>query len=746
MRNRVTFLILFLTFLSASTTWATPSGEITVWCMGEEGNHIRNLAREFEESHPGTKIITQGIPWDGAHDRLITAVAGNITPDVTQLGTTWVSEFAAMGALQDLEEKLNNSPNIHSGDFFKSSLDTGRWHKNLYALPWYVDVRVVFYRSDILSEAGWNHYPLNWDEFEQMAEKVTKDMDGDGKIDQYAINFSYRDEQHLIPFIWQAGGDIMDQDENLVIDSPETQTGLEIYKSLFANGFNPGASNSQVDPFVAFSEGYYVSWMSGPWMVGECQRRLPPEMEGKWMVAMLPGIKYQTSFLGGCDLAIFKQSKNPELAWAFVEYLCSPEVQLKWNSITGNLPAVIQTWEYPQLANDPIWSVFRNQLNDAKAVPPVECYEAMAEAIKNEGENLVIGKATSAETAKNLKKRIGLILSQRRSSPGNVQRLAPVLTILFSITLILIFSGLIFSQRGYFKTWPKWKTPTFFLIPILLHLSIFIFIPILVSLFLSFTDYDIYSIGDWTKTSLVGFRNYFQLLGDPLFWQALLNTGYFIAVAGPLTILLALSAALLLDHPKLPFRSFFRTGFFLPVVIPLVAIAVVWRWIYSPQHGLLNWFVEFLGFSKQDWLADPHLAMPCLIAMAVWKNFGYSMVIFLAGLQAIPKTVKEAASIDGANSFNTLRFITIPMLRPTLVLVMILTTIGYMQFFAEPYIMTNLGGPQNKTLSVVLYLYKEGFKFFHLGFASAMAYTLCAIIAILSSFQIWFMKRSEGDA
>ena len=390
MKTRFTLFISIL--LLALSAWSRPEGEITAWFMGEEGNRIGPLIQAFEKENPGTRIHTQSVPWDGAHDRLITSVAGNIPPDVTLLGTTWVAEFAAMDVLIPLDKYLERSSILASEDFYESSLSTCQWEGHLYTLPWYVDVRVVFYRSDILTKAGWDHYPKTWKELEQLSQDLTLDFDGDGKTDQYTINFSYRDEQHFLPFIWQAGGDLLDETYNRAIfDSPQSRKALAFYQSLFHKGYNPGASNTQVNPFIAFSEGYYISWMTGPWMVGECERRLPDEMKGRWKVAMLPGDQHRTSFLGGSNLAIFRKTKNPELAWTFLEYLCRPDNQLKWNSLSGNLPASRKAWDSPSLADHPIWSVFRSQLEDAQAVPTVECWEAMAEAIKNETENLVVG-------------------------------------------------------------------------------------------------------------------------------------------------------------------------------------------------------------------------------------------------------------------------------------------------------------------------------------------------------------------
>jgi multiple sugar transport system permease protein len=370
----------------------------------------------------------------------------------------------------------------------------------------------------------------------------------------------------------------------------------------------------------------------------------------------------------------------------------------------------------------------------------------MAEVIKNEMEEMLVGGVSPDRTAGRIDEALTGIWAMRRSGPGNLPRLA--LPVAGSTVLILLVgaAALLWSGRPDLSEWRRWKTPAFFLLPVLAPLLVFLIGPILVSLFLSFTDFDIYSVGDWRRTSLVGGANYVRLWSDPLFWKSVGNTLYFVLVSGPLTIGVGLLAALLLNSPDLPLRGVFRTGYFLPVITPLVAVAVVWRWIYSPQHGILNWFVGLLGIPRQEWLADPYLAMPCLIALSVWKNFGYSMVIFLAGLQSIPRALYEAASIDGAGIWGSFRHVTLPLLRPTIVFVTIITTIGFMQFFAEPYIMTNMGGPRNETLSVVLYLYKEGFRFFRLGYASAMAYTLCAAIALMSIAQLLMNRRMEATA
>jgi multiple sugar transport system permease protein len=252
---------------------------------------------------------------------------------------------------------------------------------------------------------------------------------------------------------------------------------------------------------------------------------------------------------------------------------------------------------------------------------------------------------------------------------------------------------------------------------------------------LSLTDFDIYAVADWRTLRFVGVRNYVALLRDPLFWQALGNTLYFVAIGGPLSVAVSFGAALLVNARLTRWRAFFRTAFFLPVVTTLVATAVVWRYVLQTRAGLLNAGLGLLGLEPIDWLGDPTWAMPAIILMAIWKNFGFNMVIFIAGLQSIPERMYEAASLDGAGEWQQLRHVTLPMLAPTFAFVTILTLIGYCQLFAEPYVLTQ-GGPANSTLSLVLLMYQEGFRWWNMGAAAAVAVVLFAIILGLTLLQL----------
>lgn len=280
-----------------------------------------------------------------------------------------------------------------------------------------------------------------------------------------------------------------------------------------------------------------------------------------------------------------------------------------------------------------------------------------------------------------------------------------------------------------------------FVAPALFIITVFFFLPVAAALLLSFTDFDIYAIGDVSNARFVGLRNYGALLRDPEFWLALRNTFYFVLAGGPLSVAVSLGAALLLDAKLGRFKPFFRSVYFAPVVTTLVAVAVVWRFIYHPRYGLLNYVLGWVGIGPIDWLGDPTWSMPAIIILAVWKNFGYNMIIFIAGLQAIPKELYEAAEIDGAGTWRRFLHITIPSLGPTFLFVGVVTMIGYFQLFAEPYVMTQ-GGPLRSTLSMVLLMYEEGFRWWRMGYAAAIAFILFLIILAATIVQLRFQREA----
>jgi multiple sugar transport system permease protein len=278
--------------------------------------------------------------------------------------------------------------------------------------------------------------------------------------------------------------------------------------------------------------------------------------------------------------------------------------------------------------------------------------------------------------------------------------------------------------------------------PALVVIGVFFGLPVLSALALSLTDFDLYALADRSNLRFIGLDNYIQLLRTPMFWKALGNTTYFVVVGVPLSIAVSLGAALLLNAPVARFKALFRTALFAPVVTTLVAVAVIWRYLFHTSYGLVNWALGHAGIAPVDWLGDPRWAMPTIILFAVWKNFGYNMVILLAGLQAIQQDLYEAARIDGASRWKQFLHITLPQLGPVLLVVGVITVSGYFQLFAEPYVMTR-GDPLQSTVSVLYFMFEEGFKWWNLGRASAVAFLLFLIILGVTTLMLRLGRRKE---
>jgi len=280
-----------------------------------------------------------------------------------------------------------------------------------------------------------------------------------------------------------------------------------------------------------------------------------------------------------------------------------------------------------------------------------------------------------------------------------------------------------------------------FLSPALVLIGLFFVGPILIGLLLSFTDFDIYAIADPSTVRVVGLENYGRILTDREFGNALRNTLTFVLLGGPLSVLTSLLVAMLVSSKLARWKDLFRVVFFMPVVTTLVGVAIVWRYLYHPRYGLIDAGLTQIGLPAIDWLGDPHWAMPAIVLFAVWKNFGYNMLIFVAGLQSIPEELYEAARIDGASGLSRFLHVTLPALAPTFLFVGVITMIGQFQLFAEPYVMTQ-GGPLRSTVSVILLMYEQGFRWWRMGYAAAIAFVLLAMVLVATWIQL---KLAPGE-
>ena len=277
-------------------------------------------------------------------------------------------------------------------------------------------------------------------------------------------------------------------------------------------------------------------------------------------------------------------------------------------------------------------------------------------------------------------------------------------------------------------------------LPSVVLILVFFFGPVLYGMWLSLTDFDLYAIADPSSARFVGVGNYANALGSPEFWNALKVTLWYALVGAPVSVAVSLFAALLVDAHLTRWKPFFRAVYFAPVVTTLVAVAIVWRYLYQPQYGLVNELLVRFGIARVDWLGDPHWALPAILVLAVWKNFGYNLLIFVAGLQGVPRELHEAAELDGASAWQRFWHVTLPDLAPVMLFVSVTTAINYFQLFAEPYVMTQ-GGPLRSTTSLVLLMYEQGFRWWRLGYAAALAFLLFAVILVATFVQLRLQRR-----
>lgn len=358
------------------------SGDITVWAMGAEGENLDVLADAFMAENTDVTVEVTAVPWDAAHDRIVNAIAGGEGPDVTMIGTTWQGEFAQLGGIDPTPS------NIDPSAFFEGAWDTTVVDGTSYGVPWYVETRLLYYRTDLAEEGGVAEAPATWDDLKALAEGIQ------GAGAEYGINLQPGGTgawQTYMPFFWQAGGEIMDDAGAFTLDGEACVEALAFYDSFFEEGLTaPAAGDVPVEG--QFANGDVGAFVSGPWMIGiVTDAGADPET---WTVAHQPTEEAGTSFVGGANLGVLADSDNKEAAWAFVEYLTQPEVQVTWYDTVSALPSVQSAWDDEALSGDPLLAAFGDQLDDAKAPPAISTWEQVAAEIDAVIEQVTVGDVT----------------------------------------------------------------------------------------------------------------------------------------------------------------------------------------------------------------------------------------------------------------------------------------------------------------------------------------------------------------
>lgn len=376
--------------IAVSPAAAAPT-ELTVWAMGAEAQKIGEMTAKFEQLNPDIRVRVQAIPWSAAHDKIITAVAGGTGPDVAQMGTTWMAEFGSIGVFEELSGFISRSETISVDDFFAGSYGTCVVDGKVYGVPWYVDTRVLFYRTDLLAEQGFEGPPQTWDQLRSVAESLAKAGEG------YGMALSTNNYQEFMPFVWQNGGRILDEKGRPAVTEPEFVEALEFYAKLFHDDVAPIDSGG-TDLIQEFARGTMPMYFSGAWMITMTHDQAP-EIDGKWSVALCPARESRTSFVGGCNFVIFRDSKRKDAAWRFIEFMSDHETQLEWARISGCLPAVKRAWDAEDLAGDAMMAVFRDQLDDARAPENVPQWAQIEAAIQRRVQEACYGTKTAVEAA-----------------------------------------------------------------------------------------------------------------------------------------------------------------------------------------------------------------------------------------------------------------------------------------------------------------------------------------------------------
>jgi multiple sugar transport system permease protein len=278
-----------------------------------------------------------------------------------------------------------------------------------------------------------------------------------------------------------------------------------------------------------------------------------------------------------------------------------------------------------------------------------------------------------------------------------------------------------------------------FIAPAVIILAVFSIVPIIVAFLISFTDLDLAGLANWSNVNFIGLENYYALISDELFHKSIFNTFFYVIIGVPLVIVFSLGIALLLNYGTSKLFTVFRGVYYMPSITNIIAVAVIWGFLYNTEYGLFNYLLSLLDVEKIPWLGEPTIAKLSLIVLAVWKGIGINMIIFLAALQGIPKSYYEAAEMDGANRWQVLWNVTIPLLRYATFFVTVTTLIGWLQFFEEPFVMTN-GGPLDGTISMALFIYQRGFQFSEFGYAAAGSFILFVFIIFITLVQFKIRK------
>jgi multiple sugar transport system substrate-binding protein len=414
LNGRVRVLVLLLVFVSGCRERDSGVTTIEFWALGREGEVVQQLIPEFERQNRGIRVRVQQMPWTAAHEKILTAFVGAATPDVAQLGNTWIPELVALGALDALDEYVAQSTSVDRADFFPGIWDTNIISGQLFGVPWYVDTRLLFYRKDLLQRAGYPEPPRTWTEWREAMRRLSTP---DGS--RYGAFLPVNEWQLLVILGLQNGSPLLRDDGRFgAFRQPAFREAFEFMIGLYRDKLSPTATDRQVGNLPQeFARGWFSMYVSGPWYISEFRQRLPADLQDDWMTAPLPGPGQEfpgASVAGGASLVVFAASERKAAAWKLIEYLAATEQQVRFYELVGDLPARVSAWEDPILADNQYARAFRSQLDHVKPTPKVPEWERIATEVLEHAEAAALGRMSIDQALASLDRVVDAVLEKRR--------------------------------------------------------------------------------------------------------------------------------------------------------------------------------------------------------------------------------------------------------------------------------------------------------------------------------------------
>ena len=394
-----------------------PVTTIKYWGFGNEGEMVRPLILEFERKNPTIKVEVQQIPWTAAHEKLLTAYAGESTPDVCQLGNTWLPEFTVLNSLEPLAPFVRQSTQVDLDDIFQGVLKTNVIDSTLYGIPWYVDTRVIYYRKDILNDAGYKDFPKTWSEILQASEIIQRQAKARNKI-CYPFFLPTNEWVPAIALGMQSGGNFLkNKNTRGNFSGKQFTRAFSLMSEFYQKEYSPSGMQLITNLYNSFSDGLITMYVTGPWNIGEFSRRISPELQNEWMTAPLPTMDSLSPGISlplGTSLVMFKNSKYKEASWKLIEFLSSVEQSIAFYKVTGNLPPRISAWKDSSLANNKYISAFYQQLQRVDPLPQIPEWEQIVIRLQIYVENIATRTMTVDKALKQFDGEVDVILEKRR--------------------------------------------------------------------------------------------------------------------------------------------------------------------------------------------------------------------------------------------------------------------------------------------------------------------------------------------